>query len=126
LSSVFWNGARRAWLRALGPALLAATLTAGCAGSSGASNAPTPTVSRPAFGAPGARSDIAACLRRHGVALPGRRPNGFPTARPSGFPTARPSPGQGFPGGGFPGGASSSFRKALKACGVSFPAGNPG
>jgi hypothetical protein len=126
LKSVFRSGTgRKAWLSALGPVLLAATLTAGCAGSSGASNAPTPAASRPGFGAAGGRSALIQCLRKHGVTLPGRRPGGFPTARPSGFPTARPSPGQGFGGGGFPGG-SASFRKALQACGASFPAGNPG
>jgi hypothetical protein len=108
--------------------LLAGALVAGCGGAS----TPTPAASRPAFGASG-RSAIFECLKKHGVNLPGAgaggfggggRPSGnFPTARPSNFPTSRPAGGF---GGGFPGG-SSTFRKALKACGASFPAaGNAG
>jgi hypothetical protein len=114
--------------------LLAGALVAGCGGASGAST-PTPAASRPAFGAAG-RSAIFECLKKHGVNFPGggqggaRPAGGFPTAQPGNFPTAQPGnfptarPGGGF-GGGFPGG-SSTFRKALKECGASFPAGNPG
>lgn len=120
MSSFFRAGTgRAAWLRVLGPTLLAGALAAGCAGTSGASSPPTPTASRPAFSGAGARQGIVQCLRKHGVALP--------TARPGAFPTARPSPGaQGPPAGGFPGGLSGSFRKALKACGAALPNGIPG
>jgi hypothetical protein len=90
---------RRAWLPVLGPLLLAGALAAGCSAS------PTPASS--GSPGPGRQASFRQCLQRQGVSLPQGRP-----AAGSGQPHARPT-----------GSAASAFRKAIKACGGSFPGG---
>jgi hypothetical protein len=93
---------RRAWLPVLGPLLLAGALAAGCSASSAS---PTPASS--GSPGPGSQASFRQCLQRQGVSLPQGRP-----AAGSGQPHARPT-----------GSAASAFRKAIKACGGSFPGG---
>ncbi|HEY2128028.1 MAG TPA: hypothetical protein VGH77_12665 [Streptosporangiaceae bacterium] len=110
--SVFHRPAgRRAWLPVLGPVLLAATVTAGCAASSAA---PSPASS----GSPGARgASFSQCLKQHGVTPPpGFGPgSALGGGRASGQPRTRPT-----------GAAAAAFRNAMKACGAKgFPGGHP-
>jgi hypothetical protein len=102
---------KRASRRLIGPVLLVSALVAGC--SSGTSPNPSPSSSA-GVGA-STSSSLRQCLKKHGVTLPAHRPTGN-----GGYPPAGGF-GGGFGGGGA--GGSSTFRKALQACGGSLPGG---
>jgi hypothetical protein len=115
LTSLFQHPSRRrGWLPVLGTAALAATLTAGCGGSS---TSPSPASSSSAGSARSA--SFTQCLKKHGV------------TPPAGFGQGGGSGGGGGQGGGQPharptGAAASAFRDAMKACGATgFPGGGP-
>jgi hypothetical protein len=98
-------------------ALVAATAVAACGSSSSSSSSASSSGSAGTAGAstPSAsRSTLAACLKKHGVTLPARRPGGG--GPPGGAPGAGGPPAG---GGGFAGGAGANpkFRAAFQACG---------
>ena len=90
---------RPASLRVLGPVVLAAAVAAAGCGTGSAAPAPSTSAS-------GGSSAFRQCLDHHGIKPPAGRPAG-------GAPhTAHTPPA---------GAASGAFRKALQACGGSFP-----
>lgn len=122
-------------------ALLAALLVSACGGSSNsggssksASNnaSATTTTSTTAKTGSAARTAFTACLKQHGVTLPGGGRGGFGGFRhgttTNGTPPTATTPGGGAPGGGRPGGGrffgggggsgagNSKFAKAFQAC----------
>jgi hypothetical protein len=108
-------------------ALVAATAVAAC-GSSSSSSSSSSSASAPgsagqaSASAPSAnRATLAACLKKHGVTLPARRPGGG--GPPGGAPGAGGPPAG---GGGFAGGAAANpkFRAAFQACGGRRPTGS--
>lgn len=117
-------------------AAIAAITIAACGGNSSTS-AKTTTKSAGAKTAFASRTELAACLKKHGVTLPtggSHRPAPTGTgAGPTGTaPTGSGSAG-GFTGGshpgtgrGFLGATSSKDEKAFEACGASFGAGPAG
>jgi hypothetical protein len=115
----------------LGP-VLALSLVA-CGGGSSGSTAAASTPDASATGAPGGAdraggfdfTKAQACLKAAGIAVPtgngGPRPSGSGGAIPSGAAGIRPSGAAGGPGGGMF--DSAAAQAALKACGITVPAG---